>query len=534
MDKLILDSLIDHLPHAIFWKNTSLVFCGCNRQFAQQFGYSNSEDLIGKSDYDLPFPKDLVEVYRADDIAIISSGMAKLNYEESQIQPDGTEKIVLVSKMPYFNDEREIIGIVGIYTDITLRKEQEFQLKQAKEAAEQANQIKEEFIANMSHDIRTPLTGIIGMAQILEQEVRQKDEKLHAYWIKESGERLLDLLNEVLDIIVADNFSEDNLNEEVFAIRGLIEELVQLQQPLAKLKNLDLQVTIDEAIPEYIITDRIKLNRILLNLLSNSIKFTDSGSIVIKLIKIPGNDTNVEIEFSIADTGIGIPEASLTQIFERFFRVIPSYKGNSRGYGVGLHVVKKYLDALKGEISVTSKQGVGTTFSFCLSLRTVRKITSKLMAKTKLGNAEESVTHLDSSKFENNDEFHPYVLLVEDNHIALHMAEAITTQAGCRFSSAKSGEQAKELLKTKTFDLIITDIGLPGISGNELSQFIREREKINGTTKIPIIGLTAHALDKAERICLESGMDKVLVKPINLTAIQELLINYLPSANKFS
>lgn len=213
MDRFILNILLNYLPHAIFWKDNQLVFQGCNKQFAHQFGYDEPDSIIGKTDFDFPFPSHLIKIYQEDDQKIITTGIPKLNYEETQMQADGTAKTLLVSKVPFRDKEGKILGVLGIYTDITDRKIVENDLKKAKDVAEIANQAKTEFIANMSHDIRTPLTGIVGISKLLENEVQKPREKQQALWIYESGEQLLSLLNSVLDIVSAENIQESDIEE---------------------------------------------------------------------------------------------------------------------------------------------------------------------------------------------------------------------------------------------------------------------------------------------------------------------------------
>ena len=243
MDNFILSSLINYIPHAIFWKDKNYVFRGCNLEFAKQFGYDSPEQIIGKTDYDFPFTKEMIDIYHQDDKQVLEYGLPKINYEETQIQPNGIEKVVLVSKVPFFNEKNEIIGILGIYTDITQKKEEEKQLKIAKDSAELANRAKDEFIANMSHDIRTPLSGIIGISALLEKEVEKPEEKEHAHLINVSGEQLLALLNSVLDI-VSTNEKEDDVKHHIVDIYQLIQKIADLELPAIKLKNLNLLVDI--------------------------------------------------------------------------------------------------------------------------------------------------------------------------------------------------------------------------------------------------------------------------------------------------
>ncbi len=511
MDKSILSILLNYLPHAIFWKDRNLIFQGCNKQFAQQFAYDDPAEIIGKTDYDFPFPPHLIEAYRADDQHIIETGIAKLNYEERQIQPNGTEKTVLVSKVPFYDENKVILGVLGIYTDITTRKIAENDLKLAKDKAEAANHAKEEFIRNMSHDIRTPLSGIIGMSSLMEQEAKTVEDKERARMVTMSGEQLLTLLNSVLDMVVIDRAKDSEINLSTFDIRELLKHLYDLELPTIRLKNLDLQLEIDDEVPQFIQSDPVKIHRILLNLLGNALKFTEHGFVKLSLRLKSKTKKQLVLEFSIRDTGIGIAPQDKKKIFKRFYRVNPSPQGIYSGYGVGLHIVKQYIQALKGQISFESTPGEGAMFTITLPVRPV----SGMNISKKIQLSSKSVLRHSSKS--------PYLLLIEDNAVALKTLEIMVHQANCRFKSAMSGAQAFELFKTNSFDLIVSDLGLPDISGMDLAQEFRQFEQKEGRKAVPIVGLTAQTLSEAEQIALIAGMNKVLPKPIR----SELLLSVL-------
>lgn len=361
-------SIIDFIPnnYFIFWKDKNLVYQGCNQAFVQAFGFKSIDDIVGKTDYDLSTTKAQSNAYRADDQEVISTGKPKLNIEEYQTLQDGGQRILLTSKVPLFNNYGEVEGVLAIYSDITDRKKMEKELHQAKKTAQAANLAKTEFIANMSHDLRTPLTGIIGMAQLLTEMLNNAEHTQYAIWLKESGEQLLQLANNVLEIVSADIISADTLQEETFDLAESIHNLAKLELPALTLKNLTIKIEIDDSVPKCVIGDKFKLNRILLNLLGNSIKFTDKGYIGIKVKQLAQAKQQIILQFDVYDSGIGIPEHLQEKIFECFFRATPSYLGNYRGYGVGLNIVKKYVEVLGGKISLTSQVGEGTTFSIIL------------------------------------------------------------------------------------------------------------------------------------------------------------------------
>ena len=515
-----IDDLINQLPAAIFWKNTESIFLGCNQFFAEFAGLSSPKEIIGKVDYDLPWGKHESDLYRIDDQEVILSQQPKLGIEESQTLSNGKTVTLLTNKIPLISKENVVVGLLGIFQDITARKEMERSLENAKNQAEAANYAKTEFIANMSHDIRTPLTGIIGMANLLEEGLQNPEEKQYAKWINESGEQLLGLLNGILDVVSTENVNEHVLREEIFDLRHCIHDICQLELPTIKLKALHLRVDIDNAIPQYIVSDRTKLHRILLNLLGNALKFTNTGSVSIEIKLLSSLNEQVKLQFLIVDTGIGIPDALQKNVFDRFFRVCPSYKGMYPGQGVGLHIAQLYAKLLGGEINLTSQVGVGTTFYFDLTFKVVQSI--KAPPKHESLSPGQTVETLRI----------PHLLLVEDNRIALRMAEKIASNAGCYYTSAVDGEHALELAQTMDFDLIVTDIGLPGISGYELTHHIRKWETSLNKKPVPIVGLTAHTQAEAKDTCLQSGMNEIYTKPVNLKTMKEIIYHYMSAADK--
>ncbi|KTC81596.1 PAS domain-containing hybrid sensor histidine kinase/response regulator [Legionella brunensis] len=521
---LLTNTIIDYLPAQIFWKDKDLFYLGCNMAFVKSLGLQSKEEIIGKSDFDLPVSEKNSVTYRADDRKIIESKQPKLNIEECQILMDGTERILSTSKVPLLDENGEAYGVLGIYIDITDRIKMERSLAKAKEQAELSNRAKTEFIANMSHDIRTPVSGIIGISRLLEERVEHAEEKQYAQWINESGQQLLSLLNSVLDIISTSHSIENHLVEEEFDLYQTLKNLINLELPTVKLKQLELNIDFDETITHTIITDRTKLVRILLNLVGNAIKFTDKGSITIIVRKLREDDNHQLIEFAIADTGIGIPFELQQKVFDRFYRINPSYKGKYDGHGVGLHIVQNYLTVLNSEIKLESEPHVGTKVMFTLQ---VKRGVEYALVNTSFIKDEENVGR-QIKTFATP----PSILLVEDNPIALRIAESMLKQADCRCVSVNDGEKALALIQKKPFDLILTDIGLPGISGQELAESIRAMEKANNQVMIPIIGLTAHAAEKIEETCIQSGINKVLTKPLSFKMLQETLIMFLKPEEK--
>lgn len=510
------ESILAVMPGHVSWLDKNNVFLGCNNLQARDARLPSRKDIIGKTNHDMPW-KDRAdelnrisdevmqtgELYTAEEYSVMANGLA---IYDSQI-------------IPLRNQHNEIIGVLRVASDITEQKKMEAALRRAKEAAEVANHAKTEFIANMGHDIHTPLSGIVGMSKLLEDRITGSEEKQFVHWINESGNQLLKLLQRVLTVVSDNKINESDITEEIFDLRKSAEGIAHLVFPTVKMKKLNLQLNIDSAVPHYLITDGTKLHRVLLNLVGNAIKFTEKGSITIDIKVLVDDKEYVQIEFSVSDTGMGIPDALQTKIFDRFFRVSPSRKEGYGGHGVGLHIAQNYVGLLGGEIKLTSELGVGSTFYFTLPMKVARK--ENVVIEKNQNDAPLSTVFATSYN----------LLLVEANIIALRFLESLAIQTNCRFASATDAEHALKLVKSMDFDLILTDVELPKISGHELTHQIRAWEKMSHRSSVPIIGLTAHNLDESSD-CSKSEMNKIISKPVQLATIQELIQQFVAVEKK--
>ncbi|BCA95590.1 histidine kinase [Legionella antarctica] len=532
--KTYINEIINNLPGAVYWKDKDGHYMGCNKFVAKMAGYDSPEQMIGKTDYDLCWNA-FADEWRLLDQKVIEDDSTIVREEKAQLS-NGQIITELTFKTPLKNEHGEIIGIIGTSLDITERKEMEAALHQSQIALKAANLAKTEFIANMSHDIRTPLTGVVGMSKLLEDKVQDSSQKQYAQWLGESGAQLLNMLNVILDTVSADNVNETDLHEEPFDLNQVILDILQLERPSTLTKGINLKTHVDKSIPPCLISDHTKIHRILLNLLGNAIKFTQTGQIEIDVKLVKKRKTHVLLHFSVSDTGIGIPYDLQNKVFDKFFRVTPSYKGVYTGHGLGLHIAQSYAHLLGGKIKLTSEPGSGTIFYFDLSLKIADNVHDGVPSKAnerldKMKILMPSVKSVHASEITRN---LPRLLLVEDNHIALLTLENIASQAGWLFRSAINGETALILAKTESFDLIITDLGLPGMSGIDFTKQLRTFE--NGLHKkpTPIIGLTAHAEFKIKIECLQSGMNATFTKPMNPETLEKIKLTYLSSINTAS
>lgn len=535
-EQLYLENIIERIPYYIFWKDQASVYLGCNQRFATFVGKKSPKQVIGKTDYELNWGMGEPELFQqGDDDAM--HGKPKVNVEEILIRPDQTKIVMLVSKVPLRDKQDNCIGVLGISTDITSRKQMEESLKIAKEEAELSNRVKAEFISNMSHDVRTPLTGIVGTIALMEKDpdltpvLRQSTQKL-----LRASEQLLLLLNNVLEVISTNHLDENNVEKKSFDLLALIQGLYDLLLPSAEKKGLAFEKTIDQSVPAWIQSDRFKLERILLNLLSNSIKFTKSGSVslqvkTVKNLEQAEKSNETILQFVIKDTGIGIEAALLPKIFDQFFRATGTYKGIYEGHGIGLYITKKFVGLLGGQITVASETQRGSTF--CLELP-VLLASPPESANTQTPIASQIVpSALDLNPTVTIHE-KPTLLLVEDNEIAAYVAKTLLESIGFAVNLVGDGESALRAAKQSIFNLIVTDIGLPGISGNEWVAAYRHWEWVSGRESIAIIGLTAHADKQIQADCLAAGINEMLTKPLNTEKAKAFYLQVIAEKTKNS
>ncbi|MCA0403932.1 MAG: response regulator [Proteobacteria bacterium] len=511
-------SIIDLLPHYIFWKNKDSVYMGCNKAMAKAMGLSTPEAIIGKTDFDLPTPKEQSEIYRADDKEVITTGIAKINIEEKQSLPNG-DKILLTSKVPLLSKKGKIEGVLALYIDITEQKQLQESLKEAKEKAEAANKAKIEFLENMRHDIRTPLSGIVGFAEILKKESKETHTQEYADNLIASSFALLDLMDDVLEAIRVSS-GEIPMLKQKFDLRALLKNVIDLNMAKSKLKNLELNFLIDENLPRYVIGDKIRLHRIILELVGNALNFTNEGHVTLTADLAKKQNRQLVVRIKVIDSGVGMPVEKQQDIYLQFKRLTPSYKGIYKGAGLGLYIVRQFIDELEAEISVSSQVGKGTSFTCVIPLQEpllddetgINQIAQALNEDIPL---KEDFSHHKNS-----------ILVVEDNAIAQKVAKTILSSMNCRVDLAKNAKDALDKINNYYYDLIFMDIGLgEGKDGYQLTQEIRNRER--ESEHIPIVALTAHAGEENKQRCIEAGMDAVLSKPITQSQTSNILNAFL-------
>lgn len=513
--ELFLKNITRVLPQYVFWKDNHSVYLGCNQNYAELVGLHSPEEIIGKTDLDLNWQPsgNTTELFQRGDQDTLK-GHPITNQQETLALASGKKLITLVSKLPIYDEQHQPLGIVGYFTDITPLKEKERELRCAKKQAEAANQAKSLFLMNISHDIRTPLSGVLGMAEILSMRIENKHCKAMALDLVQAGKSLLEFLNEVIEFSKYES-GELPIYDQKFNLQELTNKVIALSKPSAQAKKLVLHLTWDPNIPLYVIGDPIRIHRILLNLLSNAVKFTAKGGIKvdIQLFQRPKRQ-KVIIQFQVQDTGIGIPQDKKALIFTRFERLHPAYQGQYTGCGLGLTLVKQFIDELDGEISVESKENKGSTFTCLIPLREALSNHGELAL----------MPPSDLKQFKNQELENPItVLLVEDNLMVQAVTKQILQSLDLNVDTAKTGRAALAHIKSQDYPLIFMDVGLPDQNGCDVAKAIHQWQGKQKKKLSTIVALSAH-LNAAEiKRCLAAGMQRVLIKPLDKEKVQRLI-----------
>jgi two-component system aerobic respiration control sensor histidine kinase ArcB len=359
----MLEDIIAAMPANAYWADRNGVYLGCNDSQAKNLGLKHRHEIIGKTNRDLSEFIDPDKFNQANE-EVMSKGES-ITTEESAFFHDGIESVYLSNKVPLKDAHGNVVGLVGISIDITERKKQEEELRKAKEKAEEAVHIKNDFIKNIEHDLRTPFTGILGIAEMIFNEETDGEKKDMLGYIVSSAKQLLDYHNKVLEFSRILTGKLPVLSKK-FDLKKLVSHIFDIERPAAIQKNLDFSWDFDESIPAVLMGDEYRVSRILLNLISNAIKFTMKGSIVIGVKAQAIEGKMIILDFIIQDTGTGIPLEKQHYIFEQFTRLTPSNEGIYTGLGIGLNIVKEFTRDLSGNIDLISTMSEGTRFIISL------------------------------------------------------------------------------------------------------------------------------------------------------------------------
>ncbi|MDP3312233.1 PAS domain S-box protein [Lutibacter sp.] len=491
VSKQILRKVLDNIPTKVFWKDINSTFLGINKASFEEMGVTTEEEVVGKSDFDFHNFND-AEKYRADELAIMQKGEPKLNYHETQIK-NGKTKNYITSKIPFFDEDNNIIGIVGTSEDITKRLETEKKLKKATEQAIAGNLSKSIFLSNMSHEIRTPMNAILGYSQLLQDDANLSKEQLsNLKVINKSGEHLLNLINDILDMSKIEA-GRIILKPSNFDLTEMIKEVESLFKIKAIEKNIDLNFTICKEIPAFICADESKIRQVVINLVGNALKFTAVGFVNVVI----QNFKNNSVQINVIDSGKGILKEEQKTVFKPFEQAKKDGEVKD-GTGLGLAISKKFAKLMGGDIKLKSEYNKGSEFSFKFKYEIGKTEVTKKITEVQVTSLCEEMkgykVAIVDDRFENRD------ILFKKLH-----------PLGFDLRMAENGQEAIDLYKLWKPDLILMDVVMPVMNGVEAT---REILRLAGNHEVKIFVVSASALESEQKEIMDIGATIFIKKPI--------------------
>ena len=503
-----LSTMLATIPAFVFFKDTALNYVLVNKAFIELIG-KQPEEIIGRKLGEL-MPGYENDEYLQTEKRVVELGEAIYNIEE-EIHYQERTRWVSSNLAPIRNPENKIVGLIGISLDITERKNHEEELRIAKDAAEAGTLAKNEFIASVSHEFRTPMNGIIGLAEILRTTNLSSEQTDLLKGITTSAQNLLVLLNDVLDFSAIEA-GKMQMDEQPFMLDRVMEDIALVMRMKAREKNLEFHMEVQKRVPNHLIGDAQRLRQILINLVTNAIKFTEKGQVEVVVSGSERGDQRCFLRFDVTDTGVGIPEKAMDSLFRVFSRVKQERTRLIAGTGLGLSICKKLVDIMGGDIGVESTEGKGSRFWF-----TVPFLLTGATKKTAEEGASASGVLFHGKK----------VLVAEDNQINQRVVGFHLKKMGFEIELVSDGQEALDKYEAGHFDLIILDIQMPRMDGYQAARAIRRRET-EQAGRLPIIALTANAMKGDRELYLDAGMDGYVTKPFTYETLLETIQSVLP------
>jgi PAS domain S-box-containing protein len=454
----------------------------------------------------------LLECYRGLRQGTIQTAEHEFRY----ISRDGTIRWVELIGFLAQDEIQGIPVITGTLKDVTERRETEATRKAAREATDRANRARAEFLATVSHEIRTPINGVVGMTGLLLDTQLTPEQWRYASTLRASAEHLLQVINDILDYSKIDA-GKLEFERVRMRVSEIVESVVGITAPRAGAKGIELKSIVSAGLPHNLMGDPGRLRQILLNLVGNAIKFTDHGSVTVELEIRDETNTNATLVMIVTDTGVGIPAESLPMLFAEFSQVDSSVSRRFGGTGLGLAICKRLLDGMQGTIEVESALGIGSMFRCSVPLEK----DASLGPDEPVIEAESSVAGF---------ALKGRVLVAEDNPANQLIIAAVLDKYGLRVDLVSNGIEAVNAVRTLPYDLVLMDMQMPEMDGLEATIAIRRLGGKAGS--IPIIGVTANAFKEDHDRCREAGMQDIVTKPFRWTDLAKRMARWLPSSDQ--
>jgi PAS domain S-box-containing protein len=493
-------SLIESNIDAIMTTDPSGIITDVNKQM-EALTDCTRDELIGA-----PFKNYFTDPERAEAaIKRVLSEKSVTDYELTARARDGKQTVVSYNATTFYDRNRTLQGVFAAARDVTERKRVEAELQQAKAAAESASRTKSDFLASMSHEIRTPMNAIMGIADLLAKTALSPEQDKYVQIFRRAGDNLLNLINDILDLSKVEA-SQLELERTGFSLNDHLEKVTEMVAARAREKGLTLVCEIAPNVPNDLIGDPTRLRQVLLNLLGNAIKFTQSGEVFLRVASDASSSVPTTLRFTVSDTGIGIPGEKLNQVFERFTQADSSTTRRFGGSGLGLTISKRLVELMGGRIWVESKVGEGSMFAFAAPFEIWAAANRPAAAPVGM----DSELPLPALR----------ILLAEDSPDNCTITMAYLEDTPYRVEIAETGTIACAMFAAGHYDLVLMDRQMPVMDGLTATRTIRAWEQANDRSPIPIIALTASALKGDRETCLAAGCTAFLTKPIK----QEVLL----------
>ncbi len=484
-----------------------------NPAFAQMLGYA-PEALVGKEPAEYSFAEHRPALEQAN---IARMAGRTTSYEIRLRRADGSGVYALITATPYRRGD-QIIGAVAVVTDLTERKQIEEALATARDQALEASRLKSEFLATMSHEIRTPMYSILGMNELLLSTLLSDEQREYAEAEQISAEGLLSIIDDVLDFskIEADKLA---LAELDFELRSVAERACDMFAAKVRAKGLALVAVVAPDVPTWLRGDAGRLHQVLVNLISNAVKFTAHGEISVTVSVVGTTESHCTLRFEVADTGIGIPQAAHQRLFQPFTQVDGSMARKHGGTGLGLAISKRLVELMGGEIGVDSEAGAGALFWFTMRCRHASAGPAHFQAEAAraAGSSPQSVARATGA----------HILLAEDNPVNQRLAILQLERLGYVVHAVTNGQMAVDSIAQApdAYDLVLMDCQMPVMDGFEATRIIRCAE--SSARRIPIVAMTANAMRGDREGCLAAGMDDYISKPVRPAQLDHILKHWL-------